>query len=134
MLADSDRLKHKGHPKITFVAPTCLKSLSFPLSLHLYKTTDQSKHKTLFTAHHPCTTAHYIPKTMTEQKLGFVPYIDTYIVVSLNAEATVDFYCNGLDDIARSEIQCLTFKKYVGYCADVRRLLFYDLRLSILSR
>lgn len=61
-----------------------------------------------------------------EPKPGFVPHIDTYIVVSLDAEATVNFYCDTVDEIARSEIQGQSFKKYAGYCADVCYLPVYS--------
>lgn len=51
-------------------------------------------------------------------RIGFVPYVWTYIAISLNPEATVRLACDNVDDIARAEIQDLAanFKTYPGFC------------------
>ena len=57
-------------------------------------------------------------------KDSYVPFMGTYILISLDLEATLNFYCDGVDEIARLEIQECHFKTYPGYCERVSSFSF----------
>lgn len=56
----------------------------------------------------------------SQPKIAFVPLPDTYVVWSVDAEATLNFCCDDADQVALDAVRKLTFNKYVGYCIEVR--------------
>jgi hypothetical protein len=52
----------------------------------------------------------------------FIPLLGTYVLFSLDLQATLEFYCDDLDDIAKSAIRDTTgrFNQYVAYVCMVR--------------
>lgn len=47
---------------------------------------------------------------------SFLPPAGTFFAFTLDAEATIDFYCDGVDPVAQSALKAASFKTYIGFC------------------
>ncbi len=56
-----------------------------------------------------------------EQGILHIPWEGAFMAFSIDPFATLRYYCQGGDSVAKELAQALTCKQYAGYCVQVRR-------------
>ncbi len=56
-----------------------------------------------------------------ERDIAHIPWEGSFIAFSIDPAATLQYYCQGGDAIAKALAQDLACKQYAGYCVRVRR-------------